>query len=165
MASYNEYFKITVGGTNESVESICEAIKNYAPTCEIDCSKNEIIVTDMCRISESDDAREFAQILARASNGANFIAKGDTECSVSGEMMAFIIEFNNGKLTMCDSEWYTESCPSMFEDYETYEDYCEDYDEIENEEDFEIAKKQNTFFVDDTFCLELPYLETVSIEY
>lgn len=168
MASYYEYFKTKVEGTDESVKSICEAIRNYAPDGEIDCSNNTIVVRNMYKIRDTDDAFDFAQILARASTGANFKCTGDTECSVSGEMMAFVIEIKNGELTFCDSEWYIESTPSMYEEYETFEEYYEDYEDegdIENEEEFQIIKSQNVYFVDGELHLEIPYLETVKIEY
>lgn len=168
MASYYEYFEIKVDGTEETINSICEAIRNYAPDGEIDCSNNKLVVFDMCKIADEDDACEFAQMLAKASNGVSFKAVGTTECSVSGEMMAFIIELKKGELTVCNSEWYIESTPSLYEEYETFEEYYEDYEgwsEIENEEEFQIIKSQNAYFVDGELHLEIPYLDTVKIEY
>lgn len=56
----------------------------------------------------------------------------------------------------------------MYEEYETYEEHCEDYgdwSEIENEEEFQIIKSQDVYFVDGELRLEIPYLETVKIEY
>jgi hypothetical protein len=122
----------------------------------------------MYKIRDTDDAFDFAQTLARASNGVSFKAVGTTECSVSGEMMAFIIELKNGELTVCNSEWYIESTPSMYEEYETFEEYYEDYEEegdIGDEEEFKILKSQKAYFVDGELHLEIPYLDTVKIEY
>ena len=155
MASYYEYFEIKVEGTDESVKSICEAIRNYAPNCEMACSEGKIIVENMCKIRDTDDAFDFAQILARASTGANFKCTGDTECSVSGEMMKFLVELVDGKLTLRHSTWYNEYCSMLLDDYETYEEYCEEEDEIENEEDFLLVKNnENTYLIDGKFFTE-----------
>ena len=167
MASYYEYFEIKVEGTDESVKSICEAVSNYAPNCEMACSEGKIIVENMCKIRDEDDACEFAQMLARASKGASFRAEGDTECSVSGEMMKFLVELVDGKLTLRHSTWYYEYCSMLLDDYETYEEYCEDEEEeIENEEDFLIVKENEfSFLIDGEFLTEVPFIDEFQLEY
>ena len=166
MASYYEYFEIKVEGTDESVKSICEAIRNYAPNCEMACSEGKIIVENMCKIRNEDDACEFAQILAKTLKGANFSAEGSTECSVSGEMMKFLVELVDGKLTLRHSTWYNEYCSMLLDDYETYEEYCEEEDEIENEEDFLFVKENEiTYCIDGEFLAEVPFIDELQLEY
>ena len=56
----------------------------------------------------------------------------------------------------------------MYEEYETFEEYYEDYEDegdIKNEEEFQIVKSQDVYIVDGELHLEIPYLETVKIEY
>ena len=109
MASYNEFFEIKVEGTKETIKSICEAVRDYAPNADIKSSKKKVVIYDMCKIADEDDACDFAQMLARASKGASFRAEGRTECSVAGDIMNFEINFKNGKLTLRHTTWYYET--------------------------------------------------------
>lgn len=166
MASYYEYFEIKVEGNNESIESICDAVRNYAPKSEIACDENKIVVREMYKIKNEDDACEFAETIARASKGANFMAEGETECSVGGDTMKFEITFKDDNLTLRHSDWYYNYSSSMLEDYETYEEYCEDEYEIENEEDFLMIKENEiTYCVDGKFLAEVPFVDELQLNH
>lgn len=166
MASYNEFFEIKVEGTKETIKSICEAVRDYAPNADIKSSKKKVVIYDMCKIADEDDACDFAQMLARASKGASFRAEGTTECSVSGEVMKFRVELVDGKLTLRHSTWYNEYCSMLLDDYETYEEYCEEEEEIENEADFLIVKENEfSFLIDGEFLTEVPFIDEFQLEY
>ena len=76
MASYFEIFKINVEGSDKDVTAICEAIKSYAPDSNIECAGNMILIYDMCKIADEDDASDFARLLAQTANGASFTMEG-----------------------------------------------------------------------------------------
>ena len=58
------------------------------------------------------------------------------------------------------------SSSTELEDYDTYEDYCEDYDEIESEEDFEKVKDNEfTYLINGEIFVELPMGEAIYLEY
>jgi hypothetical protein len=165
MASYNEYFEIKVEGNKETINSICEAIRNYAPYADVSCSKKKVVIYDMCKIADEDDACDFAQMLARASRGASFRAEGKTECSVSGEIMHFEINFKDGKLTLRHTTWYYETSSDIIDGFEAYEEFAEYNDEY-TEEVFEMLQKNEFIFeVDGEYCTEVPYIAEIELEY
>lgn len=167
MASYYEFFKINVEGSDKDANAICEAIKSYAPDGYIERNGKAIVTHNLCKIADEEDASNLVCLLAKAANGASFTMEGSTECSVSGEMMNFAAELANGKLTLRYSEWYTENSSSMLEEYDTFEEYVEDYGDgdFPSAEEFEIAKKQLTFNINGDFALDVPYVETVNLEF
>ena len=165
MASYNEFFEIKVEGTKETIKSICEAVRDYAPNADIKSSKKKVVIYDMCKIADEDDAREFAQMLAKASNGACFRAEGRTECSVAGDIMNFEINFKDGKLTLRHSTWYYETWAGITEGFDTYEEFAECNDEY-TEEVFEMLQENEFIFeVDGEYCTEVPYIAEIKLEY
>ena len=167
MARYYEFFEVKVEGTKKNVDSICEAVKGFSDYCDIEKKKNVIRISDLCKIADEKDAEEFAKFVAHAANGANFTMEGSTECSVSGECMAFFVELNNGVLTMRNSVWHYTHSSEWFEDFETYEEYCDECgDDIASEEDFQIAKENDlVYIIDGKVYTEVPFGEAIVIEY
>ena len=165
MASYNEFFEIKVEGTKETIKAIGAAICNYAPYGDVSRSKNIILVNDMCKIADEDDACDFAQMLARASKGASFRAEGRTECSVARDIMNFEINFKNAKLALRHSTWYYETCSDIIENYDTYEEFAENYNEY-TEEAFKLMQNNEFIFeVNGEYCTEVPYIAEIELEY
>lgn len=165
MASYNEFFEIKVEGTKETIKSICEAVRDYAPNADIKSSKKKVVIYDMCKIADEDDACDFAQMLARASKGASFRAEGKTECSVSGEIMHFEINFKDGKLTLRHTTWYYETSSDIIDGFEAYEEFAEHNDEY-TEEVFEMLHENEFIFeVNGEYCTEVPYIAEIELEY
>lgn len=169
MASYEVNFTINVEGTDESVKSICEAINNYKPEqsyCTPEASQNTIELFGCYPITNEDDACEFAQIIARASKGANFKAIGDTECSVGGDIMKFEIELKDGNLTLRHSTWVYYWGNYDIEGCETYEEYLEELDSGLSEENFNFLL-ENEYGYDDNgkLVLEPSFIDEFQLEY
>ena len=166
MASYYEYFTINVEGDKKTIKSICEAIHNYAPDRKPTCKNGTIIAEDMCKITGEEDACEFARVIARASNGANFKAEGTTECSVAGDTMKFEIELKDGNLTLRHSTWVYYWSNYDLEGCETYEEYLEELDNGLNEENFNFLL-ENEYGYDDNgkLVLEPSFIDEFQLEY
>lgn len=170
MGYFMDYYKIEVEGSADTVKSICEAIKSYShEDCKIEQNGSEILIWDTLRVtSDIDTAYDFAIMLARAANGTNFKMEGSNEYSVGGGTMFYVAELKNGKLTFSNTDWCYACNREEFEDYETYEDFCEDCgdDEISSEEDFIKAKENEfTYTLNGKVYTELPIEETVVLEF
>lgn len=116
-------------------------------------------------MAENSPQATIAVAATKACGDSDFVLVGSTECSVSGETMSFVANLSDGIFTIQGSEWYNESDPSEFEDYDTFEEYCEDYDDVGSEADFEKLKNNKTFFVDDKYVLEIPFCDPYRLEY
>lgn len=166
MASYYEYFTINVEGDKKTIKSICEAIHDYAPYCKPTCKNGTIIAEDMCKIAGEEDACEFARVIARASNGANFKAEGTTECSVAGDTMKFEIELKDGNLTLRHSGWYYYWGNSELDGCETYNEYLELMGLEIGEEAFNLLLNNECIYEDDgNFVLEPSFIDEFQLEY
>ena len=166
MASFYNYFEISVDGTKKTIESIREAVGGYASDYDIHRSGKKIVVEGIYKISDVDDACEFAKIIARAFNGSNFKMEGEIECFVASDKMRFDIEFKNGTLTLRHSKWFYEHPNEELEECETYEEYLEEVDGGLNEEGFNfLTENEFAVEVDGEFMAEPPYVEELYIEY
>ena len=169
MGYYVGYFTLKVEGAKKVLEAVREAVKNYDMSALVNLNKkdkNLLIVEEMYKINDADDAYNFAQVIARAVNGADFVMEGSIEYSVSADSMGFLIELKDGKLTLRSSDWYIMYTPDMLEDYETYEEYCEDQSDIKTEESFVLAQEnEETYLINGEIHVELPYGEAICLEY
>ena len=166
MASYYEYFTINVEGDKKTIKSICEAIHDFAPYCDTTCKNGTIIAEDMCKIAGEEDACEFARVIARASNGANFKANGATNCSISDEGMCFEIELKDGSLTLRHSDWYYYWETSSLCDCETYEEYLEEFGDALSEDNFNFVLENGYGYCENgKFVLEPTLIGEFQLEY
>lgn len=170
MASYEVNFTINVEGTNESVKSICEAIKSHKPklsNLKLKVSQSTIELLGFYPITDEYDACEFAKIIARASNGVNFKAVGSTKGSSGGDMMNFEIELKNKKLTLRHSCWYYEHRDYALYGCETYEQYLKEVDDGYSEDEFNMVLTNKHVYEEDggKFVLKPSWIGKINLKY
>ena len=168
MATIFDNIKITTEGgkaTLNSIQKVIEELASYS-NFNIKRKKNTIEASELGFIFDSDEAAELAERVARATNGVDFVIEANTSTNLSIESMSFLIECKNGKLTMRSSDWYILFTSDMVEDYETYEEYLEEYDELSNEDDFmKVKENEETYLVNNKIYVELPLGEAIVLEY
>ena len=165
MATFYDFWEIKVEGTSRAVNSICEAITNLEPECMIEKKRNIIRVWDTCKVSGEEGIADFAVMVARAADGANFTMDGYIECSGFATKMLFAVEFIEGELAMRYTDWIEVYNPSCLEDYETYEEYCEECEEISEMEFQMIKENDETYCVGDKIYVTIPFVVSIKMEY
>ena len=170
MGYFMDYYKIEVDGSADAVNSMREAIINYShENCKIEQNGNELLVWDTLRVTDDiNTACDFAIMLARAASGANFKMEGSNEYSAGGGTMFYAAELKDGKLTFSNTDWCDALNSEELEDYETYEDFCEDCgdEEIASEEDFIKAKENEfTYVLDGKVYVDPPLADAVHLEF
>ena len=166
MGYFMDYYRIEVEGERKAIVSIKEAIEKFSSDCSVEQKKNIISVFETHRVEDADDACDFARLLARAANGANFKMEGTNEYSVGGGTMFFAAELKNGELTFRHSDYCEEYSSEMFEDCDTYEDFCDMYDDEISEEDYKkIKENEFTYYLDGEIYVDLPLGEAILLDY
>ena len=167
MGYFSDNYMIHVEGASNAVESIREAIKNFAPDCDMEQKGNVIHVCDTYRIMNIEQTCDFMALLARAAMGATFTMDGSTEYSVGGGVMYFAAELQNGELNFRHSDWCETYLSEELEEIETFEDFCEEYgDVLASEDDFRRAKENEvTYYVDGEIYVDIPLGKVIHIEY
>ena len=166
MACYNDFYYIEVKGDKKDVAAICKAVAEFAPKSDVTKEKNVIRISDTYCVGEEEEICAFVALIARAAGGASFTLEGETEYSSGGGTMCFYAEFKNGTLTMRFSDWCEAHSAEWFDDYETYEEYCYDWDDLASEEDFKTAKEsERVYIIDGKAYTEAPLGEALVIEY
>ena len=166
MGCFMDYYRIEVEGGCEAIASIKEAIEKFSPDCIIEQEKNVISVWETLCVEDEDDACDFARLLARAANGSNFKMEGTNEYSVGGGIMFFLSELKNGELTFQHSDYCDEYSSEMFEDCDTYEEFCEMYDDEISEDGFKkIKENEFTYHIDGEIFVDIPLGEVILLDY